>query len=139
MSRVFPRRASTVRWRWLPGRAAASGVAARCAWPPRAPTWWSTTTRILRTPRRLRARRALSASAPYNACKAGINHLARTMANELARYRINVNVVEPGWIDTPGERAFATDEQLREEGKKLPWGRLGTPEEMGAVVAFLAS
>lgn len=85
------------------------------------------------------AERALSTSAPYNAAKAGINHLARTMANELARYHINVNVIEPGWIDTPGERKYATDEGIREGGKRLPWGRLGTPEEMGAVVAFLAS
>ncbi len=85
------------------------------------------------------AERALSTSAPYNACKAAINQMGRTMANELARYRINVNVIEPGWIDTPGERSFATEEEIQREGKKLPWGRLGTPEEIGAVAAFLAS
>jgi glucose 1-dehydrogenase len=85
------------------------------------------------------AERALSTSAPYNAAKAGINQLARTMANELARHQINVNVIEPGWIDTPGERKYATEEEMQEGGRKLPWGRLGTPEEMGAVAAFLAS
>jgi glucose 1-dehydrogenase len=85
------------------------------------------------------AERALSTSAPYNAAKAGINQLIRTMANELARHRINVNAIEPGWIDTPGERAYATEEDLREAGAKLPWGRLGRPEEIGAVAAFLAS
>jgi glucose 1-dehydrogenase len=85
------------------------------------------------------AERALSTSAPYNTAKAGINHLVRTMANELARHRINVNSIEPGYIDTPGERAFATDEQIVAAGKRLPWGRLGTAEEMGAVAAFLAS
>jgi glucose 1-dehydrogenase len=85
------------------------------------------------------AERALSTSAPYNAAKAGLNQLARTMANELARYRIHVNVIEPGWIDTPGERAYATEAEIQEAGKRLPWGRLGRPEEIGAVAAFLAS
>jgi glucose 1-dehydrogenase len=85
------------------------------------------------------AERALSTSAPYNAAKAGTNQLIRTLANELARHRINVNAIEPGWIDTPGERAYATDDELRAEGEKLPWGRLGRPEEIGAVAAFLAS
>jgi glucose 1-dehydrogenase len=78
-------------------------------------------------------------SAAYNMAKAAINHLGRTMAAELARYHINVNMVNPGWIDTPGERQFATEEQLREGGKRIPWGRLGTPEEIGKAVAFLAS
>jgi glucose 1-dehydrogenase len=85
------------------------------------------------------AERALATSAPYNTAKAGINHLVRTVANELARYRINVNAIEPGWIDTPGERLYASEEEIAQGGEKLPWGRLGTPEEMGAVAAFLAS
>ena len=74
-----------------------------------------------------------------NMAKAAINHLGRTMAAELAPYRINVNMVNPGWIDTPGERRFATEEQLREGGKRIPWGRLGTPEDVGKAVAFLVS
>lgn len=78
-------------------------------------------------------------SAAYNMAKAAINHLGRTMAAELARHRINVNMVNPGWIDTPGERRFATEEQLQEGGRRIPWGRLGTPEDIGPVVAFLAS
>jgi glucose 1-dehydrogenase len=78
-------------------------------------------------------------SAAYNMAKAAINHLGRTMAVELAPYRINVNNVNPGWIDTPGERQFATEDQLREGGKRVPWGRLGTPEDIGKAVAFLAS
>jgi glucose 1-dehydrogenase len=48
-------------------------------------------------------------------------------------------MVNPGWIDTPGERRFASEEQIREGGKLIPWGRLGTPEDIGWVVAFLAS
>jgi glucose 1-dehydrogenase len=78
-------------------------------------------------------------SAAYNMAKAAINHLGRTMAAELARYQINVNMVNPGWIDTPGERQFASEEQLREGGKRTPWGRLGTPDDIGKAVAFLAS
>jgi glucose 1-dehydrogenase len=78
-------------------------------------------------------------SAAYNMAKAAINHLGRTMAAELAPYRINVNMVNPGWIDTPGERQFATEQQLREGGKRIPWGRLGIPEDIGQAVAFLAS
>lgn len=78
-------------------------------------------------------------SAAYNMAKAAINHLGRTMAIELARYRINVNMVNPGWIDTPGERRFSSEEQLREGGKRIPWGRLGSPEDIGKAVVFLAS
>ena len=77
-------------------------------------------------------------SAAYNMAKAAINHLGRTMAAELAPYRINVNMVNPGWIDTPGERQFATEQQLREGARRIPWRRLGTPEDIGQAVAFLA-
>ena len=75
----------------------------------------------------------------YNTAKAGTNHMAATIAAELAAHRIRVNVIEPGWIDTPGERNYATEAQLREEGKKLPWGRLGRPDEIGKAAAFLCS
>jgi glucose 1-dehydrogenase len=78
-------------------------------------------------------------SAAYNMAKAAINHLGRTMAAELARYHINVNMVNPGWIDTPGERRFASEQELQAGGRRIPWGRLGTPQDIGKVVAFLAS
>jgi glucose 1-dehydrogenase len=78
-------------------------------------------------------------SAAYNMAKAAINHLCRTMAAELAREHINVNAIEPGWIDTPGERRFASDEQIRSGGRRIPWGRLGTPDDIAAAAAFLAS
>ena len=78
-------------------------------------------------------------SVAYNTAKAGINHMGYTMATELTEHRINVNVIEPGWTDTPGERNFATEEELREGGKKLPWGRLGTIEDIGKTAAFLCS
>jgi glucose 1-dehydrogenase len=78
-------------------------------------------------------------STAYNMAKFGIQGLALTMANELAPYRIRVNVINPGWIDTPGERQFATEEELREGALTIPWKRLGRPDEIGRVAAFLAS
>jgi glucose 1-dehydrogenase len=78
-------------------------------------------------------------SAAYQMAKGAINCLGRTMASELAPYHINVNVVNPGWIDTPGERRFYTEQELKERGKYIPWGRLGTPEDIARTVAFLVS
>ncbi len=75
----------------------------------------------------------------YNMAKAAIDHMARTAAIELARYRIRVNVLHPGWIDTPGERKFFTDEQLAQGAEGIPWGRMGTPEEMGRLARFMMS
>lgn len=82
---------------------------------------------------------AVPSSSAYNMAKAAINHLCRTMAAELAEQRINVNVINPGWIDTPGERNFYTEAEIQEGGSKLPWGRIGEPEDIGKAVAFLAS
>jgi glucose 1-dehydrogenase len=50
-----------------------------------------------------------------------------------------VNSIEPGWTDTPGERNFFTEEQIREAGRKLPLGRLAEPIEIARAVRFLAS
>ncbi len=78
-------------------------------------------------------------SLPYNTAKAGINHMARTMASELVGEGIRVNILEPGWIDTPGERTFSSEDEIKEAGQRLPMSRLGTIEEIGKGVAFLAS
>jgi glucose 1-dehydrogenase len=75
----------------------------------------------------------------YNMAKAAINHLGRTMAAELTSYRINVNMINPGWINTPGERKWTTEEIIEERGRALPWGRIGTVEDIANAVAFLAS
>lgn len=78
-------------------------------------------------------------SAAYNMAKAAINHFGETLANELTPYHINVNIINPGWIDTPGERKYATEEEIRAGAQRLPWKRLGTAEDIGKAVAFLAS
>lgn len=80
---------------------------------------------------------AVPRSMPYNMAKAAIDQMARTAAIELAEHRVRVNIVTPGWIDTPGERKFASDETIRKSGQKLPWQRLGTPQEIGRGVVFL--
>lgn len=85
------------------------------------------------------AEKPFPASSLYNGAKASVNQMARTWAAELAEYRIRVNVIEPGWIDTPGERAFATEAEIEERGRELPLGRLGTAEEIGKAVAYLVS
>ena len=78
-------------------------------------------------------------AAAYNMAKAAIDHMSRTAAIELAQHRIRVNVVHPGWIDTPGERKFFSEEQLDQGAKNIPWGRMGQPEEIGNLVTFMMS
>ena len=65
--------------------------------------------------------------------------MAKTIATELAKHRINVNVIEPGWIDTPGERKAFGEERMKKEAANMPWGRLGVPADIGKAAAFLAS
>jgi glucose 1-dehydrogenase len=74
----------------------------------------------------------------YNMAKAAVDHMARTAAIELVGHRIRVNVIHPGWIDTPGEREHSTEEEIRQAAQKLPWKRLGRPEEIARGVVILA-
>ena len=85
------------------------------------------------------AHRPFSGASAYNAAKSGLNHLARTIAAELISHRINVNAIEPGWIDTPGEREKFGGERFQAEAGKLPWGRFGKPDDIGKAAAFLCS
>ncbi|MCH9654997.1 MAG: SDR family oxidoreductase [Planctomycetes bacterium] len=82
---------------------------------------------------------AIPTSAAYNMAKAAIDHMARTAAIEFAPHKIRVNTVHPGWIDTPGERKFFSDEQLKAGAENIPWKRLGSPNEVGKLVTFLSS
>lgn len=73
----------------------------------------------------------------YNMAKAAIDQMARTAAIELVQQRIRVNILHPGWTDTPGERKFASDGELAQTGRMLPWGRLARAEEIARGVVFL--
>lgn len=87
----------------------------------------------------VQAEMPLGLCAAYGAAKAGLNHMMRSIAVELFSHHINVNAIEPGWIDTPGEHVTFSEATIAAEGKKLPWGRLGSPDDIGRAAAFLAS
>ncbi len=74
----------------------------------------------------------------YNMSKAALEHMARTAAIEVAEHDIRINMIQPGWIDTPGERKFASEETLERAGAKIPMGRLGNPEEIANAILFLS-
>jgi meso-butanediol dehydrogenase/(S,S)-butanediol dehydrogenase/diacetyl reductase len=76
--------------------------------------------------------------ADYNASKAGVIELTRSMALELAPM-VRVNAVCPGWILTPMQQAEYTPEMRRLFAAKIPLQRLGRPEDVAALFAFLAS
>jgi glucose 1-dehydrogenase len=73
----------------------------------------------------------------YNMAKAAIDQMGRTAALELAPHRIRVNIIYPGWTDTPGERKFFSEEVLRQRSAALPCGRLAKPEEIARGIIFL--
>ncbi|HAX42823.1 MAG TPA: SDR family oxidoreductase [Bryobacteraceae bacterium] len=83
--------------------------------------------------------RPYSGASAYNGAKAAVNQMAKTWALELADHGIRVNVVEPGWTDTPGERGYFTEEELAAGGGLVPLGRLADPAEIARAVVFLAS
>ena len=76
--------------------------------------------------------------AAYNASKAGVIELTRSMALELAP-SVRVNVICPGYILTQMQKAEYTSEMLRDCEKKVPLARLGKPEEVASLFVFLAS
>lgn len=74
----------------------------------------------------------------YRVVKAAQHHMALSFATEMMWHGIRVNLLEPGWTDTPGEHRWFSDQQLQEEAQKLPLGRLCTPEDVGRAAVFLA-
>ena len=76
--------------------------------------------------------------ADYNASKAGVILLARTMARELAP-SVRVNAVCPGYVLTPMQEAEYTPEMLEQVNATIPLGRHASPDEIAALYAFLAS
>jgi meso-butanediol dehydrogenase / (S,S)-butanediol dehydrogenase / diacetyl reductase len=76
--------------------------------------------------------------ADYNATKAGVIELTKSMALELAP-KLRVCAVAPGYVLTPMQRAEYTDQMLEEVNRKIPLRRHAQPEEIAALFAFLAS
>ncbi len=83
--------------------------------------------------------------ANYAAAKAGIQGLTATLAQELGRFGITVNAVAPGYIATSMTAATAQrsgssfEEHQKSASSRIPLGRVGKPEEVASVIAFLAS
>jgi len=80
----------------------------------------------------------------YAAAKAALVTASKNLANALKYARVRVHCLNPGWIDTEGERAMMTrvghpPDYLDQEGTGFPLGRIMTPEEIAEVVAFFAS
>jgi glucose 1-dehydrogenase len=73
----------------------------------------------------------------YNMAKAALDQMARTAAVELFAHKIRVNIVYPGWTDTPGERKFFSEEMLQQAASQLPMKRLAQPEEIARGILFL--
>jgi len=76
----------------------------------------------------------------YNAAKAAVISLTRSVALEWASSGIRVNAIAPGWIDTPMNRAEREDPELeRRIVSQIPMGRWGRPEEIASAAVFLCS
>jgi glucose 1-dehydrogenase len=83
------------------------------------------------------AQTAIPSCAAYGMAKAALDLLGQTAALELARHKIRVNLVYPGWTDTPGERKHFSEEVLGRASAQLPAGRLARPEEIAHGILFL--
>jgi NAD(P)-dependent dehydrogenase (short-subunit alcohol dehydrogenase family) len=76
----------------------------------------------------------------YNASKAAVHHLTRSLATEWAARGVRVNAVAPTYIETPLVHTVpGVEEMMKEWLRDTPMGRLGRPDEIASVVAFLAS
>ncbi len=80
----------------------------------------------------------MSSGAPYAMAKAGVNQLTRNLATDWAKDGIRVNAVAPWYINTPlAAPVFSDSEKLQSIIKRTPMRRIGEPEEVAALVAFL--
>jgi NAD(P)-dependent dehydrogenase (short-subunit alcohol dehydrogenase family) len=76
----------------------------------------------------------------YNAAKAGVHHLTKSLAAEWARRGVRVNAVAPTYIETPLTKFGMENKEMAKIWLEMtPMGRVGQPEEIAAVVLFLAS
>jgi 3-oxoacyl-[acyl-carrier protein] reductase len=75
----------------------------------------------------------------YAASKAALIAMTKSLAVEMGSRGIRVNAVAPGFIETPMIAEVAKSPQMPEFVKRIPLGRIGTPEEVAGVVSFLCS
>jgi NAD(P)-dependent dehydrogenase (short-subunit alcohol dehydrogenase family) len=83
--------------------------------------------------------KGFAACSVYNASKAAVRSFARTWIVDLKGRGIRVNVLSPGYTDTPGLAHFVTDEGKAAMVASVPLGRMGTPDDLGKAAVFLAS
>ncbi|MFM9108309.1 MAG: SDR family NAD(P)-dependent oxidoreductase [Chloroflexota bacterium] len=76
--------------------------------------------------------------AHYNASKAGVIALTKSLALEWAPWGVAVNAVAPGLTDTAQPRYGMSEAEIAAEGAAMPWGRIGQPEDVARAVAYLA-
>ena len=78
--------------------------------------------------------------ASYNATKAAVIHLTKSLAVEWARHNVRVNAISPGFMDTPMARPFFEDPQIGGLWmERVPMARPGRPEEVAAIIVVLAA
>jgi hypothetical protein len=88
---------------------------------------------------------AIKGTTAYCAAKGGVSGFTRALALEVAEYGINVNAICPGYVDTPLMRGYARemgldpDRHVKDLGKSVPLGRVGSVDELGDLAVFLAS
>lgn len=76
----------------------------------------------------------------YAASKGGVAQLTKALANEWAKYKINVNAIAPGYMKTDNTAALQADEtRNRQILERIPAGRWGEPEDLAGTAVFLAS
>lgn len=86
-----------------------------------------------------RALQGAKNAAHYASSKAGIIGFSKALALELAPYRITVNVICPGITDTAQPRGHQSEEAIYAQAAKIPFGRIGQPEDLVGSATFLAS
>lgn len=81
----------------------------------------------------------------YSSSKGGLTTFTKNLANDLARYRIRVNQINPGWVFTEGEHHLQAvvegrgERWMEEAAKTRPFGRLLTPEDIARAALFFAA